>query len=46
MSKEELQNRVFALEDKVQKLDKIIKNLEAKRWASFPLDQFNEQAQG
>lgn len=46
MSKEELQNRVFALEDKVQKLEDIIKNLEAKRWTSFPLDQLNEQAQG
>lgn len=46
MSKEELQNRVFALEDKVEKMEKIIKHLEAKRWTSFPIDQMNEEAQG
>lgn len=46
MSKEELQNRLFALEDKVQKLENIIKFLEAKRWTSFPLNELNEQAQG
>ena len=46
MSKEELQNRVFALEAKVEKLEKIINYLEAKRWTSFPINQMNEEAQG